>query len=157
MPAGLRDRPAEVCYTVCKPVKYMETVKVCGGHWETREVACCAPKACDPWRPAVKTAQQCQVWVPEMVEKQVQCVRYVNETRTEKVPYTVCRLVTEQGTRQVPYTVCKAVPYQATVPCVKYVARQVAYTVTRCEPKVVARKFRCRYAVQRHVAATSDF
>jgi hypothetical protein len=127
----------DICYTVCKPVRTVQTVKVCGGHWETREVACCAPKACDPCAPAIKTVQQCRVWVPEIVAKQVECVKYVPETVTKKVPYTVCRMVTDQRVRQVPYTVCKAVPYQTTVPCVRYVAKQVPYTVTRCEPQVV--------------------
>ncbi len=128
----------EVCYPVCKAVTYLRTVKVCGGHWETREVACCVPQPCDPCAPAVKSVQQCRVWVPEMIDKQVECVRYVTETRTRKVPYTVCRLVTEQRVHQVPYVVCKAVPYQTTVSCVRYVAKQVPYTVTRCEPRTIS-------------------
>ncbi len=127
----------EVCYTVCKPVKYMQTVRICSGHWEMREVACSAPKACDPCAPAVKTTQQCRVWVPEVVNKQVECVRYVNETMTKKVPCTVCKMVAEQRTQQVPYTVCKPVPYQTTIRCVNYVPKQVAYTYTRCEPQTV--------------------
>jgi hypothetical protein len=127
----------EVCYTVCKPVKSMQTVKVCTGHWETRAVESCTRNACDPCAPAVKTVRQCRVWVPEVVEKQVECIRYVTETQTKKVPYTVCKMVTDKRVRQVPYTVCKAVPYQTTVPCVRYVAKQVPYTVTRCEPQVV--------------------
>jgi hypothetical protein len=115
----------------------VQTVKVCCGHWETREVECCAPQACAPCAPAAKTTRQCRVWVPEIVEKQVECVKYVAETATKKVPYTTCKMVAEQVARQVPYTVCKAVPYQTTVSCVRYVAKQVPYTVTRCEPKVV--------------------
>ncbi len=127
----------DVCYTVCRPVTYQQTVKVCGGHWETREVACSVPQPCDPCAPAAKSVQHCRVWVPEMIDKQVECVRYVTETRTTKVPYTVCRLVTEQRVHQVPYVVCKAVPYQTTVPCLRYVAKQVPYTVTRCEPRTI--------------------
>ena len=87
----------EVCYTVCRPVKEMQTVKVCAGHWETKEVTCCMPKACDPCAPAVQATKQCRVWVPEMVEKQVECVKYVPETVTKKVPYTTCRMVSRAG------------------------------------------------------------
>jgi hypothetical protein len=127
----------EVCYTVCKPVKTMQTVKVCAGHWETRSVECCQRNPCDPCAPAVKATKQCRVWVPEMVEKQVECVRYVAETQTKKVPYTVCKMVPEQRVRKVSYTVCKPETYQMTVPCVRYVSKQVPYTVTRCEPQIV--------------------
>ena len=128
----------EVCYTVCKPVTCLQTVKVCGGHWETREVECCAPKPCDPCAPAVKSVRQCRVWVPEMIDKQVECTQYVTETKVKKVPYTICsKVVSEQHPIQVPYTVCKAVPYETTVPCVRYVTKQVPYTVTRCEAQVV--------------------
>ena len=130
----------EVCYAVCKPVKYMQTVKVCSGHWDVRQVETCAPNPCDPCAPAVKTTKQCRVWMPEVVDKQVECVRYVTETQRKTVPYTVCRMVTDQRTVRVPYTVCKSVPYQATVPCVRYVAKQVPYTVTRCEPQVVCKQ-----------------
>ena len=41
-------RERECCYTVCKPVHYTKTIKVCSGHWETRDVECCAPAACEP-------------------------------------------------------------------------------------------------------------
>ena len=80
---------------------------------------------------------QCQVWKPEIIEKQVECVRYVPQTITKKVPYTVCRMVPEQQTYQVPYTVCRAEQYQRMVPCCHYVAKQVPYTMTRCEPRVI--------------------
>lgn len=131
----------EICCTVCKPVKHVQTVKVCAGHWETRQVeTCCAPKPCDPCAPVVKVTKQCRVWVPEVVEKHVECVKYVRETVTKKVPYTVCKMVTDQRVRQVPYTVCRAEPYQTTVPCVRYVAKQVPFTVTRCEPQVVSKQ-----------------
>jgi hypothetical protein len=128
----------EVCYTVCKPVREMQTVKVCGGHWENRQVETCKPAACEPCAcgPA-QTVQQCRVWVPEMIDRQVECVRYVNETVTRKVPYQVCRLVSEEQKYQVPYQVCKEVPYQTTVSCMHMVAKQVPYTVTRCEAVVV--------------------
>lgn len=130
----------EVCYTVCKPIKQMQTIKVCSGRWETRTVEKCVVDPCNPCAPAVKVAQQCRVWVPAWVEKQVECVKYVAETVKKRIPYTVCKMVTEQRTVQVPYTVCKAVPYQTTVRCVRYVAKQVPYTVTRCEPVVVERQ-----------------
>ena len=62
----------EVCYTVCKPVKHVRTVKVCGGHWATREVECCTRPSCDPCAPGVKSVRQCSVWVPEIIEKQIE-------------------------------------------------------------------------------------
>jgi hypothetical protein len=130
----------DVCCTVCKPVKTMQTVKVCSGHWETRQVATCCPNPCDPCAPGVKATKQCRVWVPEVVEKQVECVKYVTETQIKKVPYTVCKMVTDQRVRQVPYTVCKAVTYETKAPCVRYVAKQVPYTVTYCEPQMVTKQ-----------------
>ena len=86
--------------------------------------------------PAVQK-KVCKVWVPEMQQRQVECVRYVAETKTKKVPYTVCKMVPEQIVRKVPYTVCRPEKYQTTVSCVRYVSKQVPYTVTRCEPKCV--------------------
>jgi hypothetical protein len=129
----------EVCYTVCQPVTEMRTVRVCSGHWETQPVPTCAPAACTPCGPAA-AVQTCQVWKPEIIEKQVPCTRYVPQTMTKKVPYTTCRMVTEQRTHQVPYTVCRPEQYQTTVPCVRYVAKQVPYTVTQCVPVVVERQ-----------------
>lgn len=127
----------EVCYTVCKPVREIQTVKVCSGHWETRTIP--ASSSCDPCAPA-QAERKCRVWVPQIVEKQVECVKCVNETQTKRVPYTVCRMVAEQRTIKIPYTVCRAENYQTTVPVVRYVAKQVPYTVTRCEPVVVTRQ-----------------
>ena len=45
----------EVCYTVCRPVSYLQTVKVCGGHWETAKwrAACRSPVI--PCAPAAKS------------------------------------------------------------------------------------------------------
>lgn len=129
----------EICYRAIKPVKTTQTIKCCGGHWETRQVEACASDPCEPCAPAKKTVQQCRVWVPEIVEKQVEGVEYVRETAMKKVPYTVGKMVSDQRVRQVPYTVCKAVPYETTVQCVRYVAKQVPYTVTRCEPQVVSK------------------
>ena len=126
----------DVCYTVCRPVTEMQTVQVCSGHWETQNVESCTPNCCDPCAP-VQQVTQCRVWKPEIITKQVECTRYVTETHTKKVPYTVCRMVTDQRVTQVPYTVCKPQQYQTTVSTVRYVAKQVPYTVTRCEPQVV--------------------
>ena len=128
----------EVCETVCKPVAYKKKIQVCSGHWEDRPVtpAPCAPAACAPaaCQPVQKT---CRVWVPEIQEKEIDCVKYVAETVRKQVSVPVCRMVAEQKTRQVPYTVCKPVSYTQVVNCVRWVPKQVPYTVTRCVPKVV--------------------
>jgi hypothetical protein len=131
----------EVCYNVCRPERYTKTVRVCCGHWENRETQSCSTSSCDACAPAAACcARTCRVWVPEVVEKQVECVRNVTETMTKKVPYTVCRMVSEQRTKQVPYTVSRPEQYQTTVPSVRYVAKQVPYTVTRCEAQVVTKE-----------------
>jgi hypothetical protein len=127
----------DVCCTVCKPVKEVRTVRVCCGHWETQNVECCVPNPCDPCAPATKVMKQCRVWKPEIVEKQVECTRFVPETVVKKVPYAVCRMVTDQVVRRLPYTVCRAVEYQMPITCVSYVQKQVPCTVVRCEPKIV--------------------
>ncbi len=126
----------EVCEVVCKPVKYTRKIKVCSGHWETREVpATCAPATCAPVR-------QCRVWVPEVVEREVQCVKYVQETVTRQVPYTVCRMVAEQRTKTCQYQVCRMETEQREQQISYQVCRlvseprtvQVPYTVCRAEP-----------------------
>lgn len=126
-----------VCTSVCRPVKEMRTFRACSGHWEVQNVECCKPNPCDPCAPAQKTVTQCRVWKPEIIEKQVECVRWVPQFETHKVACTVCRMVAEQRTVQVPYTVCRAEQYQKMVPCCRYVAKQVPYTVTQCVPRVV--------------------
>ena len=93
----------EVCYQVCKPVHCTQTVNVCCGHWETR-VGCCEPacNCCDPCCPAC----QCRVWVPEVQQRQIDCVKYVTETCVKKVPYTVCRMVPQERVKTCTYQVC---------------------------------------------------
>ena len=172
-------REREVCYTVCKPVKYTKTIQCRTGRWETQVcekpgpvvTKCVQEPGCWVWDPCkcrcVYVPGQCKqvqiqcppirvckkVWVPEIVEKEVECTKYVRETCVKKVPYTVCRMVPEQRVKtctyrvckmvreqrvkQVPYTVCKPVCYEKTIQCVQYVPRKVAYTVTRCVPRVV--------------------
>ena len=122
----------EVCYTVCKPVTYTQTVQCCSGHWETQccekpgpvVTKCCQEPGCwtlDPcscrcvYCPGECKTVQCQCppiacckksWVPEVCEKQIECVKYVRETCVKKVPYTVCQMVPEQRVKTCTYQVC---------------------------------------------------
>ena len=70
----------------------------------------CVPAGCDlrPARSAARPVpvQQCRVWVPEVCEKQIECVKYVRETCVKKVPYTVCQMVPEQRVKTCTYKVC---------------------------------------------------
>jgi hypothetical protein len=116
-------RERDVCRTVCKPVHFTKTVKVCGGRWETetyevpgpvvtrciREPGCWVCNPCTGRRSYVpgkvcKVEEQCpprtvtkKTWVPTVWEKQVNCVRYENETIVEKQSYKVCKMVAEQS------------------------------------------------------------
>jgi hypothetical protein len=130
----------EVSYTVNKPVKEMQTVKVCTGHWETKNIECCMPDTKDPCAPAVKTTKTCRVWKPEIVEQQIECIKFVQETVTKKVPYTSSKTVAEDVVKRVPYQVFSCVPVQSTIPIMRQVAKQVPYMVTRYEPVVVERQ-----------------
>ena len=130
-----------------------KTVQVCCGHWETQVIECPGPvvrkcvqePGCWVWDPCrcccVYCPGECQivevqcpprqickkVWVPEVCEKTIQCVRYERETCMKQVPYTVCRMVPEQCVRPCCYKVCRMVPEQ----CVK----TVCYKVCRMVPE----------------------
>jgi hypothetical protein len=123
--------------SVTKPVSEMQTVKVCNGHWETKNVECCVPNPKDPCGPAVKTMKQCRVWKMELVDKQVECIRFVTEIVMKKMPCQVCKMVPEQIVHRIPYTIVVPQQYTATVPCVRYVPQEVPFTVTQCEPQTV--------------------
>ncbi|KKL79749.1 hypothetical protein LCGC14_2011690 [marine sediment metagenome] len=142
--AGLGDQEREICYTVCKPVWETKT-KVCSGHWETREIAprACEPAACEP--EACCPVRQCRVWVPEIIEKQIECTKYVRETCVKKVPYTVCRMVRENRVKTCTYKVCKMVPEQRTRTCTYKVCRMVRENrVKTCTYKVCRIVTECR-------------
>src|SRR5207344_848725 len=105
------------------------------GHWDTQVTECpCAVKTkcvqepgCWVWDPCCcrccyKPGKCCQVkvqcpptkvcrkvWVPEVHEKQIDCVKYVQENCVKKVPYTVCKMVSEQRVKQCTYKVCHMV------------------------------------------------
>jgi len=135
-------------------VKYTKTIKVCCGHWETREVAACAPA--DACAPACAPATRCcRVWVPEIVEKEIECVRYERQTCVKKVPYTVCRMVAEKQTKTCTYKVCrlveetctKEVPFKTCRMVAEQVVKRVPYTV--CKPVEYQREVTCvRYEVK---------
>jgi hypothetical protein len=158
----------EECYTVCKPVTYKQKVQVCSGHWETREVpppsnacapAACAPAACGPAQP--QAPAQCRVWVPEMQEKEVECTKYVSETATRKVPYTVCKMVPEVQTRNCSYTTCRLVQEQRTrevpVTTCRMVSEQRTYQVpyTVCHAEKYQQTVPCVRYVTKQVPYTA--
>ena len=58
--------------------------------------------------PPTKTCQQ--VWVPEVRQQTINCVKYVSENCVKKVPYTTCRMVAEKCVKTCNYTVCHMVP-----------------------------------------------
>jgi len=155
----------EVCKVVCKPVHYTKTVQVCSGRWETQvsEIPgpvvrkCVREPGCWTWDPCsgrcvympgkVRVCKvQCpprkvckKVWIPEVVEKTINCVRYERSVVKEQVPYTVCRYVTEKKTKTCTYKVCRMVKECKT--------KQIPYTVCRmvpeCRKKIVTYKV-CR-------------
>ena len=63
------------------------------------------------------------VWVPEVQEKTIECVKYVQETCTKKCPYKVCHMVPEDHVKT--YTVCKMVPEQRVKTCTYQVCHMV--------------------------------
>src|SRR4029078_956130 len=118
-----------VCYSVCQPVCYTRVVKECCGRWETRVSECpgrvitkCVQDAgCWVWDPCCckcvykpgccHTVQvQCppvkvckKVWVPEVREKTINCVKYVRENMTKQCTYTTCKMVAEQRVKTCTY------------------------------------------------------
>lgn len=130
----------EVSHTVCKPVYEtverpftevscrrevtQHTIHVDCGHYEPKTVTdhcgCC---------------RTCMVWVPNVQEKVIECVRMVPECHTVMKPVQVCRLVPETVTRQVqvPVTHCE---YEDVV-------RQVP--VKRCRMEVTTEVRRVSY------------
>ncbi len=137
---------------VCKlmPVQEMRTICVDQGHWEERTcevacpVCCCRPCTCTPAKACAPATvvQTCKVWVPNIVQKQVQvtclkpvwvdepCERLVTVCQPERRTCTVrlCQCMLEKRTRTVQYTVC--------VP--KRQVRTEQVTVCKCvaEPQV---------------------
>jgi hypothetical protein len=66
-----------------------------------------------------------KVWVPEVQEKTVNCVRYEREVCKKTVPYTVCRMVPEQRVKTCTYKVCHMVPEQRVKTCTYKVCHMV--------------------------------
>ena len=138
----------DYCEVVRKPVHYTKKVMVNCGRWETQVTECPGPvvtkcvqePGCRKWDPccckcvycpgASKQVQiQCpprkvckKVWVPETKTREINCVKYVAETRTKTVPYTVCKMgpearpktctdkiwhtVTDKHDTRIPHTLC---------------------------------------------------
>ena len=78
------------------------------GCWETD----CSGKRCYRPGPVKKVQVQCpsrtickKVWVPEICEKQIDCVRYERETNVKKQCYKVCKMVQEQRIKTCCYKV----------------------------------------------------
>jgi len=118
---------------VCKPVHYTRTIRECCGRWETQESCCPSPvvtkcvqePGCWVWDPCCCRCVWCpgkchtvcvqcpprkvckKVWVPEMQQRTINCVRYERECVQKQIPYTVCRHVSEQQQRTCTYTTCQ--------------------------------------------------
>lgn len=163
-----REGVHKVCKRVAVPMT--KTVKVDEGHWEKQapaEDACGSTPGCDSGCGHRRHRRRCgscgscgsapcQVWVPNIVEKEVNYTCY--KTVTEDKPYTyevtVCKpetrtktvqrthYVTEPETREVTYTKCVAEKRTKTcevtrVECVP-TERTVSYTV--CVPHKVEKE-----------------
>ena len=121
------QRERVVNYTVRRPVHYTKTIQIPSGHWQMvvtqrpgrkirRVVQSPGTWTWDPcscrcvYQPGCCRVVCCQgpprqccrrVWCPTICTKQIDCVRYVCETRCKTVPYTFCRRVPETCFRTV--------------------------------------------------------
>jgi len=176
--------------TVCKriPVTETRTVRVDEGCWETQAVEvpcspcrgchlrkrCCGEcSCCDPCAPKTRTVCK-RVWVPNIVEKEVDCTSYklvreevpcnytvtvcTPETRTRTVrvrdcktetrtrTFKVCHYEQEQRTREVNYTVCvaKTREVECQVTCCKNVPVTKTVSYTVCVPVMVEKEVQVR-------------
>ncbi len=179
--------------TVCKcvPVTDTKVVTVDEGCWEKQqvEVPCqprrrvgrrasrcgdsCGGSCGDCCTPATRTVCK-PVWVPNLVEKEIECTRH--ERQTEEVPYeytvTVCKpetrtrtvkvceyqtetrsrtvkvrhYETEEKTREYTYTVCvpQTKEVEVEVTTVKCVPRTETQTYTICVPVTVEKEVEVR-------------
>lgn len=145
----------QCCYTVMTPVYEtvmqqksfvtyrqvvtMKCIPVDLGHCETRCDVCPGPceDGCTKCR---------QVWVPNLVCKQVPSCLLVPEIKCRAVPVQVCRYVPKKVMRTVSHQVCRGcetveVVKQVPHTCCEYVheevREQVPYVVTRCVPHKV--------------------
>jgi nitrogen fixation protein FixH len=166
-------RERQVPYTVSRPVTYTKTIQVRSGHWETEVCERPGPvithrireKGSWVWDPAlcrtvycpgeVKCIQvQCppvrisrRVWVPEVCEREITCVRYERQQCVHTCTYRVRRMVPEQRVRTQTYRVCRMVPEQRirtqTYRVCRMVrecrSREVAYNVCRMVPEIRTR------------------
>ncbi len=174
---------------VCKRVNYteMKTITVDEGCWETQtiEVPCkpchtchrkrCCGKCscCDPCVPKTRTVCK-RVWVPNCVEKQIECTKtklvreevpceytvtvckpeirtrtiQVQDCRTETRTRTVklCSYETEERTREINYTVCvpKTREVECQVTCYKSVPETKTVSYTVCVPETVEKEIQVR-------------
>jgi hypothetical protein len=95
---------------------------------------CCAPSCCAPCQPTV-----CRVWVPNIVQREVQYTCY--KPQFQDVPYqyqvTVCKPVMQTQTVQVPSVV--RTPQTKQVTCTVMVPKTENRTLTltsfKCEPQ----------------------
>ena len=175
-----------------------ETRKVCKdeGHWEEREVAvasvrqvcyrtcrmarrarrlssCCSPctVACETACSPCTTTQVCKVWVPNVVEQEVEVTVMKHELVEEPCEYTVttcvpetrtktvkvCRMEYEDRTKEVSYTVCvpetrsktltytsyQCQPEEKTVTCTVMVPHEVEREVQVCVCRMVPKTVKC--------------
>ena len=115
-----------------------------------------------------------KVWIPEVKEKVINCVKYVPQRCTKTVHYSttklepevrvqhykVCKMVPEKQIKTVTYQVCKKVPVtrSCTYTVVRYVPEKRLKTVSYRVCKVVPERKVCTYRVckmvpEKHVKA----
>ena len=168
-------RTKDVTYYVRKAVPYTKTIQVQSGHWETQEYEVPGPivkkvvrePGCWVFDPCTcrcryvpgkchTVCHQCpprkcvkKVWVPECIEKEISCTKYVCEPCVKQCTYKVCKMVPEQ--RTCTYKVCKMVPEQRTKTCTYKVCKMVpeertcTYKVCKMVPE--QRTKTCTYKV----------
>ena len=74
-----------------------------------------------------------RVWCPEVCEKQVPYVKYVQETCVKKIPYTVCKMVPETRVKTCTYKVCRMMS--------EVCEKRIPYTVCRMVPEQRCRTY----------------
>lgn len=164
----------DVCYTVRRPIHETRNVEYCTGEWKTETyhvpgpvvtkcvrdpgtweldpcTGCCCykPGCCREVQVQCPGTTCCRrVWCPRTETRQVCTTRWVCETQTRQVPYTVCRKIPCTTVRRVPYTTCsmvrecrtRMVPYTTVNYTHECVTRRIPYTTCRMERQCITRR-----------------
>ncbi len=147
-----RQGTRQVCHMV--PVTHKQTVCVDNGSWQqvtqTYNVGgCCGcPQTC---------TRVCNVWVPKIEQKEVECT--VMQPTMEQVPYEYTVTVCKPETRTVECQVCNMVPeeqkrtveYTVCVPQKKTIQKQVVECNMVSEQKTDTYTVQVPYTVQKEI------